>query len=110
MKFTGLGGQAGDYPLLYNAQEIHGFFPTRYDYLTFTVVGGYGQISTSGTVSRKAGNAGLKEAFEAWRDAKDVATITDLVTNDTYTVKLKAFEVTGLGETQEWRLMCTEHR
>lgn len=108
--FQSGSGADDDYVLLYNAQVVHQYYPTRYHNVTFTVTGGDGQTNLAGAVNRVSGTKGVRAALDVWLDATEPATVTDVETGETFSMNLDRYEVRGIGKTQQFTIYAREVR
>ena len=110
LQFVSAGTAANnDYAVLYNFQVVHGFYPTRYADITFTVDIDQGSMAPSGGMEQQ--NIGSIKAFiDSWETETEPATLTDILTNESFSVNLDSTKLVGVGAQRKLLVTCHEVR
>lgn len=108
MRFEMKGNSGSNlYGVLIDAELTAEAFTEHFDVLEFTANVDSGSLDGSGVYSLMSARQ-VSDAISTWRDGTTLATLTDIETQESWTVQLEGYSISGLGQDMTLSVVCRE--
>lgn len=108
LKFIGTGNATSNtYAVLMDAQLIAETFPERFAMIQFIANGISGSLDATGVPAPMSAKQ-IGDAMDSWQDGNALATVTDSMTGDSWSMLLMDYQIRGIAQKMELTVTAKE--